>query len=72
MDSEYYLLIALTFFGFIALAFILLFPVYRFLRREEKVSEEWTDEAIARRQRRERPSGDGAPGGPPSGPPRTP
>ena len=57
-----YLIIAITFFGFIGLAFILLFPVYRFLTREEKLSEDWTPDAIARKQRRGPPGGDGAPG----------
>ncbi|MEO0557430.1 MAG: hypothetical protein AAF170_04520 [Bacteroidota bacterium] len=55
-----YVIIAVTFFGFIGLAFVLLFPVYRFLTREEKLSENWTQEAIARKQNRERPGGDGA------------
>jgi hypothetical protein len=51
-ESAYYIAIALAFFGFVALAFILLFPVYRFLRREEEKSEQWTDAAIAERRRR--------------------
>lgn len=55
-----YLVIAVTFFGFIGLAFVLLFPVYRFLTREEKRSENWTEDAIARRQGRDQPGGDGA------------
>ncbi len=37
-----YVIIAITFFGFIGLAFVLLFPVHRFLTREEKLSEDWT------------------------------
>jgi len=56
-----YVIIAITFFGFIGLAFVLLFPVYRFLSREEKLSEDWTPDAIARRQARDTPGGDGAP-----------
>ena len=56
-----YVIIAATFFGFIGLAFVLLFPVYRFLSREEKLSEEWTPTAIAQKQSRETSSGDGAP-----------
>ena len=67
-----YLIIAITFFGFIGLAFVLLFPVYRFLRRQEEVSDDWTPDAIARRQRTPPPpnapagpSGDGASEGPP-------
>jgi hypothetical protein len=63
MDSRIFLVIAITFVGFVALAFLLLFPIYRFLTREEKVAEEWTPEALARRQREE-PSGDGAPPAP--------
>lgn len=62
MDSQIYLVIAAAFVGFIALAFILLYPVYRFLRREERVADEWTDRAIARRQRHGA-GGDGAPAG---------
>ncbi|GAB5537365.1 MAG: hypothetical protein Rubg2KO_36140 [Rubricoccaceae bacterium] len=56
-----YVIIAVTFFGFIGLAFVLLFPVYRFLSREEKLSEDWTPDAIARKQSREAAGGDGAP-----------
>ncbi|CAN5560364.1 hypothetical protein BH23BAC4_BH23BAC4_09560 [soil metagenome] len=59
-----YTIIAITFFGFIALAFILLFPVWRFLRKEERHSEEWTPDAIARAQRRQRSLGNGAGGSP--------
>ena len=43
----YYLIIALTFIGFVALAAILLVPVYLFLRREEEIASHWTDETIA-------------------------
>ncbi|MFN3597501.1 MAG: hypothetical protein ACK41D_09560 [Rubricoccaceae bacterium] len=64
-DSAVYLVIAAAFFGFIALAFVLLFPIYRFLRKEERASGEWTQDAIVRRQRREQPIGDGAPGAAP-------
>ena len=59
MNLEIYIVVALTFVGFVALAFVLLFPVYRFLNREEKASQSWTDEAIARRQARSG-RGDGA------------
>ena len=48
-DGSIYLVIAGTFFGFIGLAFVLLFPVWRFLRRQERLSDDWTDDAIARR-----------------------
>jgi hypothetical protein len=46
--DKYYVVIVLTFFGFLALAAILLVPVYLFLKREEQVAEHWTDETIAR------------------------
>lgn len=69
-ESSYYLAIALAFFGFVGLAFVLLFPIYRFMRREEEHSAQWTSEALARRQReaieearRADAAGDGAPGG---------
>jgi hypothetical protein len=66
--SEYAIPIAVAFFGFFALAAILLVPVYRFLNREEERSRDWTDASIAERRRREGPPGDGAAGRPPSGP----
>lgn len=46
----YPLIIVVTLIGFLLLAFILLAPVYRFLQREEEASQQWTDEALARRQ----------------------
>ncbi|NNF57701.1 MAG: hypothetical protein HKN04_05615 [Rhodothermaceae bacterium] len=74
-ESSYYIAIALAFFGFVALAFILLFPVYRFLQREEKQSEQWTQSALAERQRqairrkeRTPTTGDGVATEPPPGP----
>ena len=57
--NSIYVIIALTFVGFIALAFVLLYPVYRFMRGQEDLSDDWTPDALARRQR-EAP-GDGAP-----------
>ena len=57
VDGQIYLVIAGTFLGFVALAFLLLFPVYRFLHREEAVSKDWTEDAIAKRQRRPPPEG---------------
>lgn len=38
--------------GFLLLAFLLLYPVYRFLKREEESSRAWTPGEIARRQQR--------------------
>lgn len=45
--DRYYVVIALTFVGFVALAAILLVPVYLFLKREEEVASHWTDETIS-------------------------
>ena len=42
------LVILATFFGFLALAALLLVPVYRFLKREEQASAQWTREQLAR------------------------
>lgn len=55
-DNAYWV-IAGAVFGFLFLAFILLYPVYRFLNREEETSRSWTPDEIARRQ----PRGDGSP-----------
>lgn len=52
METEYYGIIALAFFGFVALAALLLVPVYRFLRKEEKAAESWTKEELEERARR--------------------
>ncbi len=68
MDDQIYLVIAGTFVGFIALAFFLLFPIYRFLTREESADKHWTPDAVARRQART--SGDGT--NPPPVPPPDP
>lgn len=73
-DFEFYVAIAVAFFGFMALAFILLFPIYRFMRKEERRSEGWTQSALAERRRRAieqskhaAASGDGAGGEPSDG-----
>lgn len=42
MASGYWDVILITFFGFVALAALLLVPVWRFLAREEEVAEEFT------------------------------
>lgn len=44
--DEYTLVIIVTLVGFTILATILLVPVYRFLKKEEKIAEEWTKEAL--------------------------
>lgn len=36
----------LTTVGFIILAFILLYPVWKFINREEEISRKWTEEEI--------------------------
>jgi hypothetical protein len=53
--------------GFLVLAFILLYPVHRFLNREEETSRSWTQDEIARRQQRR---GDGSATGQPELPRR--
>lgn len=68
MDIQIYLVIVGTFVGFVALAFVLLFPIYRFLNKEEQAEKAWTPEAIARRQHRSVSSGDGATGTEPAPP----
>ena len=42
--GEYNGVILLTLIGFLALAALLLTPVYRFLKREEKAAEAWTED----------------------------
>ncbi len=64
MDTYYLLVIIGTLVGFCALAFALLAPIYRFLDREEEVSQEWTKQRIAERQRRRPPSSNGSEAGP--------
>lgn len=65
-----YLVIVGSVVGFLVLAFILLYPVHRFLNREEESSRSWTQDEIARRQQR---LGDGSAHGDPEPPedPRT-
>jgi hypothetical protein len=46
--------------GFFILAFLLLYPIWRFLNREEEVSRHWTPEEIARAEREAAHRGDGA------------
>lgn len=45
---SYNLIIVLTFVGFMILAALLLVPVYRFLKREEEVSSNWTAQELQR------------------------
>lgn len=53
--DKYVIVIILTTIGFFALAAILLVPVWRFLSKEEEISEQWTDEKISERHRRSDP-----------------
>jgi hypothetical protein len=46
--------------GFMLLAFVLLYPVWRFLNREEEVSRHWTAETLARNNYLTPQGGDGA------------
>ena len=47
--SSYDAIILAALFGFFLLAYVLLAPVYRFLKREEQISKQWTPEALAER-----------------------
>jgi len=42
MEGDYTLTIVVAFVGFVALAALLLIPVWRFLRREEESAKRWT------------------------------
>ncbi len=55
MDG-YTLIILVTLVAFILLAILLLTPVYMFLDREEKLSQQWTEEAVARRAQSDSPT----------------
>ena len=61
MDASLILIIVIALIGFCLLAAVLLVPVYIFLQREKKISEQWTAEALARRTRETPPSPNGAP-----------
>ncbi len=58
--NGYTFVIIATLIGFFLLAFLLLVPVYAFLEREQRASEEWTPEKIAERLRTRRAATDGA------------
>ncbi len=49
---DYIPVIIATFVGFCLLAAILLVPIYLFLKREEKVADHWTPNAVDRRRRK--------------------
>ena len=73
-DAALFGILAATFFGFTALAFIVLAPFWKLLNRAEQEEQRWTPEAIARATRAARHGGDGAPGNapPPPKPPAPP
>ena len=64
-DSALFGILAATFFGFTALAVVVLAPFWKLLNRAEQEEQRWTPEAIARATRAARHGGDGAPGTPP-------
>ena len=55
--DRYTIIIIVTTVGFFVLATILLYPVYRFLRKEEQISQHWTPEALAARSKKDGSSG---------------
>jgi hypothetical protein len=61
MNDDYTVIILLTLIGFFALAFLLLAPVYLFLKREQKLGEQWTREIRKRRMREQPASPNGTP-----------
>ncbi len=61
MDTYGYVILG-TLIGFITIAFLLLFPVWRFLEREEEVSEQWTREALAQRRKEQASDEETGPG----------
>lgn len=52
MSADYILVIIVTTIGFGVLAAILLVPVYRFLKREDRMLEEVTEEELREEARR--------------------
>lgn len=62
--SDYSLVILLTLIGFLALAVLLLAPVYFFLNREEERSERWTRDVLSERAKRPPPNSNGSDGAP--------
>jgi membrane protein implicated in regulation of membrane protease activity len=65
--TGYVSIIILTVVLFTLLAAILLVPVYRFLKREEEASKNWTRESLERRQQQREAGGDGSGPRPPRG-----
>lgn len=59
MTASSVLLIVLALIGFFLLAAIVVVPVYRFLKREEQASRQWTRETLARRTRETPPHSNG-------------
>lgn len=65
--TGYVPIVILTIVLFTLLAAILLVPIYRFLKREEEASRNWTRESLERRQREREAGGNGAGPRPPRG-----
>jgi hypothetical protein len=63
--SEYTLVIIITLVGFIGLAALLLVPVYRFLKREERLGNSWTKDASAEKRGTQKASRNGTGSEPP-------
>ncbi len=60
MDASFIFLMVIALVSFFLLAAMLLVPVYLFLKREKRASEQWTPEALARRIRETPPSANGS------------
>ena len=56
--DKYVVAIILATIGFFTLAALLLVPVWRFLSRQERISEEWTEDALKKRERDSRSGGE--------------
>lgn len=52
----------LTLVGFLTLAVLVLLPVHFFLNRQEEISDEWTEEKLAKRMREQQSAENGADG----------
>ena len=59
-EIDYTWVILGTIVGFFSLAALLLVPVYRFLKREEKESEQWTKDVLAKKSDVKRKSTNGS------------
>ncbi len=60
-DGTLTLIIVLTILGFCALAFLLLAPVYLFLKREQQAGEKWTRQILGTPAGKDAHTGNGSP-----------